>query len=297
MDEPLDLTVLIATRNEAANIGACLDSLVPVRRVLVVDSGSRDGTAERAAARGAEVFPFAWNGRYPRKRQWALDTLDVRTAWIALLDADESVPPALWDDVRAVLHGPAAHAAYLAEKEFHFLGRRLRHGGFAHRAVFRFRTGRARFENLLPDVGEGLDMEVHERLIVEGTVGTLPHPLRHRDAKGLDAYVARHNAYATWEAALRYRFLTTGDYGESAIRPRWNGNVQERRRFLKRLAMRLPAEPWAWFLYHFVLRGGFREGRRGLIAAQLRRAYIEQVRAKVCERRLAAAGSETCGSR
>lgn len=288
MADKLDVTVLIAARNEAANLPTCLDSLMPARRVVVVDSQSRDGTADIAAAKGAEVVQFQWNGTYPRKRQWALDHLAISTAWVVLLDADESIPARLWDEIRGILSSPSARPAYLARKQFHFMGRRLRFGGFSHSAVFLFRTGAARFENLLPDVGEGLDMEVHERLIVAGPVGRLRQALEHRDAKGLAAYLDRHNAYSTWEAEIRFLALTTGRYGETAIRPSWRGNAQERRRFLKQLAMRLPGESWAWFLYHYLLRGGFLEGRRGLIAAQIRRAYIEQVRAKVCEKILAA---------
>ena len=283
MADKLDLTVIVATRNEAANIAACLDSLAPAARVVVVDSHSTDGTAELALARGAEVVPFAWNGRYPRKRQWALDHLDISTAWVALVDADESIPPPLWQEIRRALGSPPSCAAWLVDKQFHFMGRRLRFGGFSHSAVLLFRKGAARFEDLLADVGEGLDMEVHERLIVDGAVGRLAHPLVHRDAKGLAAYIARHNAYSTWEAELRFRALHSGRYGVDSIRPRLFGNVQERRRFFKQIAMRLPLEPWLWFIYHYWIRGGFLEGRRGLVAAQIRRAYIEQARAKMLE--------------
>jgi glycosyltransferase involved in cell wall biosynthesis len=288
MPDKLDLTVIVAARNEAANIAACLDSLQPAARVIVVDSHSTDGTADIVAARGAEVVQFDWNGRYPRKRQWALENLDISTAWVALVDADESIPPPLWEEIRSVLAVSSDCAAWLATKQFHFMGRRLRFGGFSHSAVLLFRKGTARFENLLPDVGEDLDMEVHERLIVAGPVGRLAHPLEHRDAKGLAAYISRHNAYSTWEAAVRFRALHADRYGEEAIRPRLFGNVQERRRFLKRIAMRMPLEPWLWFGYHYLLRGGFLEGRRGLIAARIRRAYIEQVRAKLAEKTLAA---------
>lgn len=284
MSEPLDITVLIATRNEAANIGICLKHLEPVRRVLVIDSNSTDETVLIARQHGAEVVSFEWNGQYPRKRQWALDQLGVTTAWVMLLDADESTPAGLWAEVRAVVANPDAETAYLAKKEFHFMGRRMRFGGFSHSSVFLFKTGCARFENLLPDAGENLDMEVHERLIVKGSVDVLHTPLIHRDYKGLDAYIARHRAYAAWEAELRFRCLTTGRYGEDAIQPRWNGNIQERRRFLKQLAMRLPGEANAWFLYHYLLRGAFLEGKAGLKAALIRRAYIKDVRTRIREK-------------
>jgi hypothetical protein len=129
-------------------------------------------------------------------------------------------------------------------------------------------------------------MEVHERLIVTGSVGSLKTPLVHEDFKGLEAYLDRHNHYSTWEATLRHEFLRTGRWGRESIRPRLIGNTQERRRFLKQLAMHLPGEPLVGFLYHFVFRLGFLEGRAGLIACRIRSDYIAQVRAKVYELRL-----------
>jgi len=280
-DTSLDITVLIATRNESANMKACLHSLVPVRRVLVVDSGSTDETAEYAVQRGAEVVQFRWNGQYPRKRQWALDNTHISTRWVLFLDADESVSPELWMEIRTALSASNPAAAYLARKAFHFMGREMRFGGFSHAAICLMQRDAGHFENLLPDCGEQLDMEVHERLVVDGFIGHFDHALLHRDAKGLDAYVARHHAYASWEAELRYRFITTGRYGENAIQPRWCGNTQERRRFLKLLAIRLPFEPAAWFVYHYVLRGGFLEGKRGWVASRIRYDYIREVRSKI----------------
>ncbi len=280
----LDITVIVPTRNEAANIRCCLDSLRPARRIVVLDSNSTDATDTMAASHGADVVPFQWNGRYPRKRQWALDHLDIDTEWVFLVDADESVPASLWDEIRSVINrGAAARTAYSTKKQFHFIGRCMRFGGFSHEAIIFFRAGTAHFEHLLDDVGERLDMEVHERLIVNGAVGRFHTPLIHRDRKPLADYIARHNAYSTWEAAVRHHFLQTGRYGEDIIVPRLFGNTQQRRRWLKKIAIRIPMEPQLWFFYHYIVRAAFLEGTRGLVAARIRRAYIEQVRAKMFE--------------
>jgi hypothetical protein len=120
-------------------------------------------------------------------------------------------------------------------------------------------------------------------MIVDGSVARLRTPLIHEDFKGLEAYIARHNKYSTWEARLRHDFLKSGRYGQETISPRFFGNSQERRRALKRLLIRIPMEHWLWFLYHYVFRLGLMEGRRGLIACQIRASYIAQVRAKVFE--------------
>lgn len=283
----LPITVLLAAKNEEANIGRCLAALSPATRVVVLDSHSRDETSQIAMSAGAEVVQFDYLGGYPKKRQWALDTLDITTEWILLLDADEVVPRALWDEIAAVVASSASPPAFFITKGFHFLGRRFRFGGFSFAAVLLFRRGKARFEQSIGDAGDGLDMEVHERLIVDGPIGKLRTALVHEDFKGLHAYLDRHNRYSTWEAALRFRHRASGRYGADTLRPRLWGNTQERRRFMKGWIIRLPFEPWLWFIYHYWLCLGFLEGRAGLIASQIRSAYIRQVRAKVYELSLA----------
>lgn len=279
----IPVTVLLAARNEAPNLSKCLSALGRAERVIVIDSCSADGTAEIARAAGAEVVQFSYAGGYPKKRQWALDNLEIRTPWIFLLDADEVVTDALWNELEGAIARADVPDAFMVTKGFHFLGRRMRFGGFSHSAVLLFRTNKARFERTLDDEPGGLDMEVHERMIVDGRVGRLSTPLIHEDFKGLEAYIARHNSYSTWEARLRHKYLTTGQYGMDTIRPRLFGNPQERRRALKALIIHLPCEHWLWFLYHFVIRLGFLEGRRGLIASRIRAGYIQQVNAKLFE--------------
>jgi len=259
-----------------------MEALGPAERVVVLDSHSTDATPHIAREHGAEVVQFDYGGGYPKKRQWALETLDVETEWVLLLDADEVVPESLWTEIRRTLSTPDADDAYLITKGFHFLGRKFAHGGFSHEAVLLFRKGRARFERLIDDPS-GLDMEVHERLIVDGSVGSLDTALIHEDFKGLEAYIKRHNRYSTWEAHLRCAYLRGETYGESSVDARLFGNAQERRRFLKKIAIQVPFEPLLWFLYHYVLRLGFLEGRPGLIASQIRRNYIANVRAKMFE--------------
>jgi glycosyltransferase involved in cell wall biosynthesis len=279
----LPITVLVSTRNEEVNLGRCLAALGPAERVLVLDSHSTDRTAEIARARGAEVVPFTYRGGYPRKRQWALDTLDIATPWVFLIDADEVVPEALWAEIAAGVAAADAPDAFVITKGFHFLGRRFRFGGFSFGAVLLFRRGKARFERIGAGADDRLDMEVHERLIVDGRLGRFRTPLIHEDFKGLTAYVDRHNRYSSWDARVRHEFLKSGRWGEQTIRPRLFGNTQERRRFLKSLLVRLPFESVAWFVYHYLLRLGFLEGRPGLIASRLRANYIADVRAKVFE--------------
>jgi glycosyltransferase involved in cell wall biosynthesis len=286
MIEKQPITVLIAAKNEEANIARCLSALSPAERVLVIDSHSGDRTAQISRDMGAEVHEFRYQGGYPKKRQWALDNIRMDTEWIFLLDADEVVPYKLWEEMSDEIRGNDAADAYLITKGFHFLGRRFRFGGFSHSAVLLFRKGRASFEKLCVVPADSQDMEVHERLLVKGTVRKLKTELIHEDSKGLEAYIARHNFYSTWEARQRYSYLKNGNWGEESIKPLFFGNTQERRRWLKRWMLYLPFEAPLWFAYHFLFRLGFLEGRAGLIASQLRARHFSQARAKLYELRL-----------
>lgn len=282
----IQLTVLIATKNEAANISKCIRSLGPASRIVVLDSNSGDGTQKIARKAGAEVIQFRYKGGYPKKRQWALDNLKINTKWVLLIDADEEVPSALWEEIGKVVRGNTPCAAFLIKKGFYFMGQRFRFGGFSFDAVLLIEKGKARFEQLVVDSVHALDMEVHERLVVDGPIGRLKSPLIHNDYKGLEAYLDRHNKYSTWEARLRKTFIETGCYGMDSVKSNLFGNSQEKRRFLKKIIIRIPLEPILWFAYHYFLRFGFLEGKKGFIASKIRAQYIFQVRAKLYELRL-----------
>ena len=286
MIDKLPITVLIAAKKEEANIGRCVSVLGPAQRVVVIDSHSDDKTAQIAKEAGAEVIQFNYQGGYPKKLQWALDNINIVTPWVLLIDADEVVPEALWEEIHQNINNSNAYVAYTIKKGFHFLGRRFRFGGFSHFAVILFRKDLARFEQILDESPDSFDMEIHHRMIVNGSIGKLKTPLIHEDFKGLTAYIDRHNRYSSWEARVRNNFIKTGRWGKETIKPRLLGDAQERRRFLKALAIRIPFEPQLWFLYHYIFRLGFLEGRPGLIASQIRADYITQVRGKMYELQL-----------
>jgi glycosyltransferase involved in cell wall biosynthesis len=281
------ITVVVPVLNEAANISKCLESVQFCERILVVDSGSTDATCKLAEEKHAQVVQFSYDGCYPKKRQWVLNNLEITTPWVLLLDADEQVPPALRQEIEGAISEQDSPGAFLITKGFHFMGQKFRHGGFSHSAVLLFKTGMARFERIDLEETSGLDMEVHERLLVDCPVSKLNTPLIHDDFKGLHAYLDRHNRYSCWEAAIRMRLLEDqGGQNDERIKPSLFGNVQQQRRFLKKLAVRIPGEPWLWFFYHYIARLGFLEGRRGFIASNIRAQYISNVRDKIFERRL-----------
>ena len=279
----IPITVIIAVKNESLNISKCLSALSLAKRVIVIDSQSTDNTAELVRNFGHEIVQFKYLGGYPKKRQWALDNLKIETEWILLLDADEVVPLSLWSEIMIAINSHPRKNAFFIRKGFHFLGKEMKFGGFSHAAILLFRNGKARFEKSLESHRIDLDMEVHERIIVSGDIGKLLTPLIHEDFKGLEGYISRHNQYSTWEAELRTNYFTTGLYGSDTIPAKFFGNPQERRRALKNLIIRIPFESSIWFFYHYFLRLGILEGKRGPIACQIRASYISQVRAKIYE--------------
>ena len=273
----LPVTVIVAARNEAINIGRCLDSITQAVKIYVIDSASDDDTQKIAHEKGAEVVQFKFTGGYPRKRQWAIDSLRIETPWIMLIDADESAPPALWREIGATVKTDSISACTV-KKEFHFQGKKFRFGGFSHSAVLMFRKGTARFEELLTRcVDDGVDMEVHERLLVNGPIAHFRTPLCHNDFKSIEHYIRKHENYAIWEAAVRVDVIR-GQGSSCTIKPKLFGNIQERRRLLKSIVMRLPFEPAIWFIYHYFIRLGILEGYRGFLASKIRAQYIAKVR-------------------
>src|SRR6516165_3380225 len=124
----LPVSVIIAVRNEAKNLPRCLDTLCRMGEVYVVDSQSSDSTVEIARDYGAQVVQFYYHGGWPKKRQWALDTLHLAFDWVLLLDADEALTPALAEEIGQAIRDLNRDGYYIALQMF-FLGRRLRHCG------------------------------------------------------------------------------------------------------------------------------------------------------------------------
>ena len=123
----LPVSVIIPVRNEAKNLPRCLQALREVGEVYVIDSQSTDNTVEIARSQGAQVIQFHYQGGWPKKRQWAMNTLPLAYEWILLLDADEVLTPELAEEIREAIQNPAVDG-YSILLRIWFLGRVLRHG-------------------------------------------------------------------------------------------------------------------------------------------------------------------------
>ena len=99
-DSRAPLSVLVPVKNEAANLRDCLASVSFAREIVVIDSGSTDGIQAIAEAAGARVIQFTWDGKLPRKKNWALENIPWQYEWVLIADADERITSDLEREIR-----------------------------------------------------------------------------------------------------------------------------------------------------------------------------------------------------
>jgi glycosyltransferase involved in cell wall biosynthesis len=267
------ISVVVLTQDEAANIARCLASIGWCDDVLVVDSGSTDGTQALAEKAGARVIHREWD-HFAGQRNHALDHGNLRHKWVLHLDADEVVTAELRDEMMAIARRDDGLPGYRVPSRLMMRDGWLKHSGmyptyqvrFGSREALRFRM-----------VGHG------QREVLEPhQVGTLRGDLIHYNfSKGISDWLAKHARYARAEAAA----VVAG-----APRRRWSEffaarDTVERRRILKDLAQRLPMRPLARFVYVYFVRRGFLDGRAGLRYATLLAIYQWAIDTNVAEMR------------
>ena len=279
----LPVSVIIPARNEAHNLPRCLEALKGVGEVYVIDSGSTDDTVRIAESYDATVIQFRYSGGWPKKRQWAMDTLPLAYDWILLLDADEVLTPEILDEIRDAIQDRRFDGYYIA-LEMHFLGRTLRHSGASFWKLSLFRKGSGHYECRLRDQDKNMaDMEVHEHVVVDGATRRLRHPLVHHNVGSLDRYIQKHNEYSNWEA----RVWLNGDEGEGEIQPSFWGTQAQRRRWLRHHFLEVPGSPVLFFLYKYVACLGFLDGVPGLFYCVFQGVQFFHIKAKIYELRTA----------
>jgi glycosyltransferase involved in cell wall biosynthesis len=273
----LPVSVIIAVRNEGKNLPRCLQALKAVGEIYVIDSQSTDDTVEIARSHGAQVVQFHYQGGWPKKRQWAMNTLPIAYDWILLLDADEVLTPELAEEIRSAIQNPAINGYFIQLRTW-FLGRVLRHGDVGLWKLSLLRHGRGRYECRLKDQDASMaDMEVHEHVVVEGVTAKLQNPLIHHNVESLSRYIQKHDEYSNWES----RVLLEGD--DKELRPSLAGTQAQRRRWLKRKLFALLGSPVLLFLYRYVLRFGFLDGVPGLIYCGFQAVQMFHTKAKIYE--------------
>lgn len=239
--ERATLSVIIITLNEKAHIAECLDSVAFADEIIVVDSGSTDGTRDIAQSKGAKVvLTDDWPGFGPQKNR----ALDLATGeWVLSIDADERVTPELKAEIESVLWAAAMGSAqgkpafaYRMPRLSNFGGRWIRHSGWWPDYVLRlFKRGTARFK----------EVAVHESVVTEHPVATLKSHFLHYPYANLEQLIAKINHYSTEAAGMMHargkRTSVLGAWGHAS---------------------------WT-FIRIYLLRKGFLDGREGFILAAM----------------------------
>jgi glycosyltransferase involved in cell wall biosynthesis len=247
----MTLSVCIITLNEEANITRTLESLRGLAdEIILVDSGSTDATVSLARARGAKVFSEPWKGFAPQKNSaLAKATGD----WILSLDADEEVSPELAASIKRLLTSAEApqFAGYTMNRRNMYLGRWLKRSGYYPDPKLRLiRRGAAEFEL----------RAVHEDMKMQGPLGHLQGDLIHHAYPTLESFIEHANRYSSLGAQM---VVEKGPAGFSFI------NIVLR--------------PMVRFLYTYIFRLGFLDGREGLLVLMTHASYVSWKYAKAWE--------------
>jgi glycosyltransferase involved in cell wall biosynthesis len=276
----LPVSVIVPVRNEARNLPRCLAALGDFAEVYVVDSQSTDATVEIARESGARVIQFHYQGGWPKKRQWAMDTLPLANDWILLLDADEVLTPALIAEIRQAIERQDVHGCSI-RLQMYFLGRVLNHGDAGFWKMALLRRGKGRYECRLKEQDASMaDMEVHEHVVIDGPTAQLKNPLIHHNVESLSRYIQKHDEYSNWEA-----HVLLGQQGHEPIAPSLFGTQAQRRRWLKQKLFAVPGSPALLFFYRYLFRLGFLDGVPGLIYCAFQAIQMFHTKAKIYELR------------
>lgn len=229
----MDLSVILITHDEEANIADCLASVAFASEIVVVDSGSTDRTVELAQAAGAKVVRTDdWPGFGAQKNRALAQA--TRT-WVLSIDADERLTPALQGEILSAIGGAGSRFdAWDMPRRSSFCGQYMSHSGWYPDRVTRlFRRGCARFSDDL----------VHERVVVGGSVGHLRSDLLHATYPDLETMLQKLDRYSTASARAMHEQGRRGSPAGAVARGLWA------------------------FIRTYVLRRGFLDGRLGFVLA------------------------------
>jgi glycosyltransferase involved in cell wall biosynthesis len=246
------ITLIVMTRDEEKNLPHCLASVKGLAdEIFVVDSGSSDATHAIARSHGAHVVVHEFTTQADQFN-WALDNLPIDSHWVLRLDADEYLLPELRAEIARVLHTlPETVNGLLMKRRVVFQERWIRHGGIYPTWLLRlFRNGTAR--------SEAIEMDEHI-VLLRGEEQRLQHDFVDHNRNDLAYWTQKHLRFAEREARVLRSLEREGDpFGSQPERRRWlKSSVYARTPLFLRAVL--------YFLYRFILRLGFLDGRPGLV--------------------------------
>lgn len=256
------VSVLIPTLNEAANIPAVVANALQLGPVFVLDSFSTDGTQELARIAGATVVEHAFES-YARQKNWGLDNLPIKTEWVFILDADERIKPALRDEILEKVFTTTSVDGLYVNRLTLIFGGPVRHGGMYPSWNLRLlRVGSARYE----------DRSVHEHMICSGGTGYLRNEMLHLRRETLHQHIDKHIRYAKLEAD-EFLKARLGVNQSVSVNQLFRRGLFVRQWMRRHVWPRIPFRPLIRFLYMYIVRLGFLDGKPGFHLATLMANY------------------------
>lgn len=257
----LDLSVIILTFNEEIHIRRCIENVCAIaQKVYVVDCYSTDRTVKIAKECGAEVVMHKWPGNQADQFNWALDNIPINTEWVLRLDADEYLSEGLISEFNVRIPDiDKSISAVTLPLGRAFMGKILKHGIVNDVKMIRlFRRGKVRYEKRLMD---------EHLLVLEGSTITFRHKFIDDNRNSLKYFIDKHNGYSSREASLLLDVeydLTQTDY--STMSAEYCEDVKRKRKQKKKYA-KLPLfwRAFAYFLYRYIFKLGFLDGKEGFL--------------------------------
>lgn len=255
----LDITAIILTYNEEIHIRRCLENVKQfAKRIIVVDCYSKDNTCEVAREMGAEVIQHEWPGNQAEQFNWLIDHMPIHTEWILRLDADEYLMPELIDELNEKLPAMDKGVSALSlSRARAYCGKILHHGIVNDVRIVRiFRTGKARYEKRMMD--EHLS-------ILEGETIEMKHQFVDDNRMTIGQFTIKHENYASREAAL----LLDAEFHLSDTKnmTKDHGEEVEKKRAQKAKYAKMPLfwRAFGYFVYRYIVKGGWRDGKEGFL--------------------------------
>lgn len=261
----MTVSILILTKNEEQDLPGCLESVAWSDDIHVYDSLSTDRTLPIAMERGAHVTQRAFDN-WAAHQNWGLANIRFKYPWVFYIDADERMTPELIAAVKQAIEQPCDHVAFRVHRRDFFLGTWLKHAQATPFYMRLFRPECMRYERLVNPVS-----------IPAGPVGDLRGYLDHFPfSKGIDFWFDRHNRYSRLEAEQILANRANGLHF-NPVMATFARDRTVRRFHQKELFYRLPCRPLIKFILLYVVKGGFLDGRAGLLYCQMQACYERMI--------------------
>lgn len=276
----LDITVIILTKDEEIHLKRCIENVLPIaKRIFVIDSFSTDKTVDIASSfPNVTVLQNKWENNYAHQFNWALDKLPKETEWILRLDADEYLLPELVEEIRQILPHLENHISGVVINRRHiFMGKWMKRGIYPVKLLRLFRYGKGRCEQRL--------MDEHIQLS-DGDIVEFQNDFCDHNLNNLSWFCHKHVNYAVREAAdlLDIEYNITGAAltdGVKEISKQANGKRHKKHKYA---SLPLFWRAWAYFMYRYLIKGAFLEGKEGFLFSFLQGWwYRTLVDAKILE--------------